>query len=201
MKNCELISWEVIQDLFESRADKTNSYTTKLTRNHVYLNSSSRMNVRYAFQVLSGSVADAIEMKFPLKKETAAFVRTFNKFIDCLNGEYTGHGIATRNPNLEPYRDPNDPRLDWLVDVFLKYFKDWEHEVIIRFAKMTPAERDRHILPRQTVQNIERTVMAFREIVRFMLVEAGAEFFVPRASVKIFSNNTSGNRGLATEVI
>ena len=44
------------------------------------------------------------------------FVRTFDKFFDCLNGRNLKEHILRRKPNLKPYFSPNDGRLEvWLL--------------------------------------------------------------------------------------
>ena len=44
-------------------------------------------------------------------KETQTFVKNFDKFFDCLNVRSMSASIHSRKPDLRPYRDPNDPRL------------------------------------------------------------------------------------------
>ncbi len=39
------------------------------------------------------------------------FVKNFDKFFDCLNVRNMSSSIHTRKPDLRPYRDPGDPRL------------------------------------------------------------------------------------------
>ena len=44
--------------------------------------------------------------------ETQRFVLTFNKFFDLLNVRSLTEAIWERNPNKEPYRSPDDGRLE-----------------------------------------------------------------------------------------
>ena len=48
---------------------------------------------------------------FPDTSETERFVRTFDKFFDCLNVRSTDEYIKKRKPNLRPYTDVTDERL------------------------------------------------------------------------------------------
>ena len=43
-------------------------------------------------------------------KGTEEFVRKFDKFFDCLNGQFENQGTYTRKEALKPYRDIHDPR-------------------------------------------------------------------------------------------
>lgn len=43
-------------------------------------------------------------------KGTQEFVLKFDKFFDCLNGQYEDQGIHKRKEALNPYRDISDPR-------------------------------------------------------------------------------------------
>lgn len=43
-------------------------------------------------------------------KGTEEFCRTFDKFFDCLNGQYEYQGTHTKKQELEPYRTVTDDR-------------------------------------------------------------------------------------------
>lgn len=62
--------------------------------------------------MLSQTVADAIDFYGPSEAtETKRFVEIFNKFFDCLNVRHLDEHRKKLNPNLEPYRKPDDKRL------------------------------------------------------------------------------------------
>ena len=85
--NDKYISWMHIVDLYKEQVEG-NIYThcPKLTERHVNLDSHSRMNVNLATQVLSDTVARAMEHLYGKEtSETVKFIRTMNKFFDCLN--------------------------------------------------------------------------------------------------------------------
>ncbi|XP_070562112.1 uncharacterized protein [Ptychodera flava] len=89
----------------------------KLGYEHINLSSFSIMRVNLAAQVvLSESVANAIDVFGPEEaKETANFVRHMDKFFDCLNVRSTEEHIKKRKPNLAPYENIDDPRLELLI--------------------------------------------------------------------------------------
>ena len=65
--------------------------------------------------MLSQTVANALPEAEHVTKQ---FVQTFDKFFDILNVRSPHEGIRKRKPNLAPYRDVNDPRLQ--VSLLLK---------------------------------------------------------------------------------
>ena len=44
--------------------------------------------------------------------ETFKFCKMFDRFFDCLNTRLAGEGTKKRKPDLEPYSNVDDPRLD-----------------------------------------------------------------------------------------
>ena len=167
----------------------------RLNSQNVFPNSYSVMKVKYAAEVLSDTVALDIEQQnSPSTKETVRFIRYFNKFFDCLNGAHSAQHIRTRNSNLAPYTNENDPRFEWLTDDFLKYLKDWEDQVeaerealkleLARYGasstegkalKFAISQLDKKFLSRQTRQGLELSIRGFIAAVKFLLRE-GADF-------------------------
>lgn len=47
----------------------------------------------------------------PEKVETEHFIRQFDRFFDCLNGQSLSEWAEKRKPELKPYTSPNDERL------------------------------------------------------------------------------------------
>ena len=71
-----------------------------------------RLSCNPFFKVLSESVANVLAFYGdPATKETERFVRTFDKFFDCLNVRCCGEYCKRRKPNLAPYRQESDERL------------------------------------------------------------------------------------------
>ena len=63
-------------------------------------------------KVLSESVAHALQFYGdPDTTETQRFVRTFDKFFDCLNVRSPSEYIKKRKENLKPYTSTDDSRL------------------------------------------------------------------------------------------
>ena len=143
-KDGNYISWSHITALYDkSRFSSGLSMIPKLKKEHIYLNSYSRMRVNLAaqvsikinfgggysykdstFQVLSTSVANALGY-YNLEEtvETEKFVRLFDKFFDCLNVRCVSASIHRRKPDLRPYRSPDDPRLKVSKLLFTNWIK------------------------------------------------------------------------------
>lgn len=180
MKNDQVLSWQTIAKIYESREDKDFSRTVKLTASHVYLNSFSRMRVPLALQVLSESVATEVTRKFPEQSELSYFLTVFNKFTDFTNGAHSEHGKRHSNPNLDSYSSSSDPRLNWLLETFLPYIKNWEKEIEEKYAHLKPDIRERYTLSKQTIEGLEITVRSIVEVIGVMIDEEEADYINPR---------------------
>lgn len=171
------ISWMHVVRLFEEQCEQS-LYTPcpKLTRGHIDLTAYSCMKVSLAVQILSGTVANALEEFYGEKvSETVHFIRTFNKFFDCLNVRNLLEGKNKRNPDLNPYRNVNDPRLAWLRNDFMEYIKELERCVETREVELTAAQRAAMQVSHQTKTGLEISVLSITRCVEIMLKE-GAEF-------------------------
>nr|CAB3263136.1 uncharacterized protein LOC104265524 [Phallusia mammillata] len=74
--------------------------------------------------LLSGSVAKLMKSRGGTKMMRRAwFADLFNKWFDLMNTR-TNPGY---NPDLQPYRSLEDPRLNWLSDTFLKELIQWKN--------------------------------------------------------------------------
>jgi hypothetical protein len=175
------ISWMHVVRLFEEHCEQS-LYTPcpKLTRAHIDLTPFSCMKVNLAAQILSGTVANALEEYYGEEvSETVQFIRIFNKFFDCLNVRNILEGRNKRNPHLDPYRNVDDPRITWLREDFLGYLRDWEAAVDNRIGNLNSAQKAAMQLSHQTKTGLQLTVKSITECIEFMLGE-GAEFVLTR---------------------
>lgn len=164
--------------LFEEQCEQS-LYTPcpKFTRGHNDLTAYSCMKVSLAVQILSGTVANALEEFYGENvSETVHFIRTFNKFFDCLNVRNLLEGKNKRNPDLNPYRNVNDPRLAWLRNDFLEYIKEWERCVETREGELTAAQRTAMQLSYQTKTGLQISVLSTITRCVEIMLEEGAEF-------------------------
>lgn len=175
-KNGKDISWMHVVDLFKDHCSAGLRICPKLSRNHIDISSFGCMKVSYAAQVLSSTVAGALELLYgPEVSETVCFIRHMNKFFDCLNVRSLHEATATRNPNLDVYRTPDDPRLDYLLNEFLDYFKTWKTDVENRGGQFTKSQKASMQLSYQTLQGFEITIKSIVECVKIVLSK-GAPF-------------------------
>lgn len=113
LKNGQFLLWTQLLSLYEADSQRPFRLVPKLTRDHLYLDSYSRMRVRLAAQVFSATVANALELEYGDQfSETVKFIRLMNKFFDLINSKNLKEGQMKRNPNLNPYCDPVDIRLE-----------------------------------------------------------------------------------------
>lgn len=172
--NGRSIKWSHIQELCDKKvttsvASSGLSLLPKLKREHVYLTSFSRMRVDLAAQVLSKSVADAFQYYGNLETaETERFIRLVDRFFDCLNVRSVSEWVTKLKPDRKPYYSPDDKRIKWLKDEFVKYLTDWE-SFAKDLCKGTDMKYYHFTLSRETLEGIYMTVESFVELVSFLL--------------------------------
>ena len=170
--NGQDISWMHIVKLFEEHCEGVDSLVTKLTRQHVDLTSFSQMNVNLAAQVLSDSVAHALRFNYGDRfRETAKLCEMMNKWFDLMNTRNLQEGIWNRNPNLEPYKSVNDPRLVWLETTFLKYLDDWELSVSNRRGNFSKKQLNQMQLSKPTLTGLRMTTKSIVACIKLLLNE------------------------------
>lgn len=124
----------------------------KLTNEHVYLTSYSKMRVNLATQVLSETLSKVMmAYSTPETHETANFLSMMDKFFDCCNSRPDAT-VHKRKPFLAPYTSVDDSRFDFLKNTFLKYFADWKCSIDEREGKITNDEQSKMFISSQTYQ-------------------------------------------------
>jgi hypothetical protein len=151
----------------------------KIRHEHIYLNSFLKMRVNLAAQVLSSSVANALQFLGNNNTEaTQTFVLNMDKFFDCLNVKNCTEGHRHRKEFKKPYRDRNDARFKWLSDTFLIYLDRWENSVQRDFGHLPKEQQNRMCLSRETLEGLRITVKSFVELGPLLLDQPGAQFLL-----------------------
>ena len=168
-QGCHIL-WKHIRNFFQDDSSSSLRLLPKLTPDHIYLTSYSKMTVRYAAQVLSSSVGNVL-LEFGSKDciETAKYCLLVDQFFDCGNVRNQQEYKFKRKPFLKPYSSINDERFDWLENVFLKYFQDWLIWIHKTHSKMTPENRARMFISWQTYEGIQVSVKSLIHCVKFLL--------------------------------
>ncbi|XP_077863216.1 uncharacterized protein LOC144346211, partial [Saccoglossus kowalevskii] len=79
-----------------------------------------------------------------------------DQFFDCLNVSRLGQGVKSRKPTLEPYRNADDWRFEWLAKDFLGFLDGWEAECLAT-PNMTLTEKRKMCLSRETLEGYRIT--------------------------------------------
>ncbi|XP_033103740.1 uncharacterized protein LOC117106487, partial [Anneissia japonica] len=114
--NHQDIKWTQLLELYEwdiglDRTSPGLRRLHRLTYDHLHLTPSLRMRVYMAAQILSSSVANALEVYGEeTTKSTVKFIRMFDQFFDCLNVSNCYKGIHSRKEALKEYRSSDDWR-------------------------------------------------------------------------------------------
>ena len=168
--NGSFLLWSHISKLFYEDIECGLHLLPKLTHDHVKLTPYLKMNVRLAAQVLSTTVGTILNAYGPPDaKETARFCLMMNNFFDIVNIRNTTEYTHKLNPNLEPISSPDDPRLSWLQNDFLNYFKDWLKSIEDRPGNYDQSERAKMFISWQTYEGLKITVNSIVECVKFLL--------------------------------
>jgi Transposase protein len=154
-KNGKQIEWYHAIKTFQADLNPSFRTLTRITHDHLYLTPTSLMRVKLAAQVLSKSMATAMaKLVGKEASETVNFIKIFDKFFDVLNTRHLREGIFKRNPDLNPFTSPDDPRLHWLNDEFLGYLEEWKSEVKERPGNFTTQHRSKMLLSRETQEGL-----------------------------------------------
>jgi len=133
----------------------------KLTSAHFCNDSYAKMRVRYAAQLLSNSVANLMEARGGEEmKMSAWFARLMNRWFDLMNTNC----CPGKNPDLNPYRSADDPRLIWLREEFIHQIEQWKENLI-----GTGLAKAKQFLSHQTYLGLKLTTMAIVELVQELL--------------------------------
>ena len=142
----------------------------KLTLEHIVLTSFSKMKVKLATQVLSRSVALALEESGNSEVlGTAEFCRMMNDFFDCTNVRSLREHERKRNDLIKPYTAVDDDRFGWLRDVFLKYLENWKRSTRERAGQYSADDRGKMFLSSQTHEGLQIAVHSHVEAIQFLL--------------------------------
>ena len=173
------ILWNHISDLFYEDLECGLHLLPKLTVDHINLTSYAKMNVRLAAQVLSSTVSNVLKDFAPsYTAGTAKFCEMVDNFFDCLNVPVPNtvklleDGLTVnkkRKPFVEPYSDLHDFRFNWLINDFLKYFKEWHHSIETRSGNFTKVQQAKMFISRQTYEGLKITVHSSVELTQFLL--------------------------------
>ncbi|XP_053385111.1 uncharacterized protein LOC128550306 [Mercenaria mercenaria] len=170
------MSWLHIVDLYNEHCSGIYRLCPKLTKQHIDITAFGAMKVRLAAQVLSSTVANALELNYNNRvTETVKFIRHMDKFFDCLNVRNLGEGRKKRNDNILPFTSVDDPRLEYLQTEFLGYFQSWKLSVMNRPGQFTKSERNGMLLSYQTMEGLEITVNSVVSCIKDCL-RKGMEF-------------------------
>ena len=66
---------------------------------------------------------------------------------------------------------PEDERLIWMKDTFLKFLEDWMQSIKVREGTFTAAEQEKMFLSNQTYEGFKISVNLHVEAIKFLLSE------------------------------
>ena len=72
---------------------------------------------------------------------------------------------------LKLYRNIDDPRFDWLQNLFLKYLSVWKESIEERLGQFTLNAKDRMFISWQTYEGIQISVPSVIEATKYLLTK------------------------------
>jgi len=103
--------------------------------------------------------------------ETSRLCEMMNKFFDCMNVRSLNEHKTRNNPDVKPYTDVNDERLDWLQTDFLFYLNTWKNKIQQRGNNFTATAKAKMFISWQTFEGFKITTYSTMEVVPLLLHE------------------------------
>lgn len=152
--NGKALLWKHIMDLYETDRKNMIRMMPKLSNEHVYLTSYSKMRVNLAAQVLSETVSKVMMAHGSTDtSETATFLSMMDRFFDCCNTK-PEVSVHKRKPYLAPYISASDFRFDFLKNTFLKYLETWKASINQRQGNFSKDDKSKMFLSVQTYEGM-----------------------------------------------
>jgi hypothetical protein len=128
------LDWNMFKKAWDKDREGSKGFTAllpKITREHIERNGFTRLKVSFSAQMLSDSMARALEEYVGDEaKALIEYVTLFDEFFDIMNSglyrkKWDGDTDAWKRTLATPITSLDDGRLQHLLD-FIKYFEDWE---------------------------------------------------------------------------
>ena len=147
-KQGEKIVWEHVIRVY-NRDKRRHVCTTKLRKEHVYLDSLSKMRVKLAVQALSSSVARDMELH---DQNTTEQTRKYIKACE------TAWLVFNDNKKLDTVNDERFQKLDEVVS----FFDEWKVEIDNTYPRK--AEQAKHFITWQTMFDLKVCICRLRNV-------------------------------------
>ena len=141
----------------------------KLTLEHIHLTPYSVMNVSFAIQVLSSTVANVLRNYHGEETWHCKDLWIYGQFFGCLNVRNQIEGVKKRKSFLKPYTNLNDERFKQLKNDFLQDLLNWKMSIFVRTGKFSQTGKDKMFLSWQTHDEIQITVHSIIEAAKYLL--------------------------------
>ena len=162
--------WSHVIDCYKKDCSMQVRRLPKITQDHIYLTSFSKMRVNLAAQVMSASFSKVMQSYCSnATSETANFIGLVDKFFDCFNSRSLTEAEHKRKPFLAPFKDIHDVRFEFLENQFLKYLKDWKDAIANRKGAFSKLEKSIMFLSEQTYEGILTSVYSLIECTKFLI--------------------------------
>jgi len=134
----------------------------KLTAEHFNLSSYAKMRVRPAAQLLSRTVSQIMKARGGDEMTRSAWLAgLINRWWDLMNTRiHYGYNL-----DLKPYQSSDDPRLQWLMDTFLREIIEWKNSCNDDSGKRI----DKMFISKETFTGLIVSTHAMVSLVKYVL--------------------------------
>jgi hypothetical protein len=91
---------------------------------------------------------------------------------------------------IKPYESPEDERLIWKKDTFLKFLEDWKSSIQAREGPFTAAEREKLFLSYQMYEGFKISANSRVEVIKFLLSEGFSYVLTERFMQDVIDSKT-----------
>ena len=170
------ILWQHVCQMYYMDVENELKVLPNISFDHIKLTPYSVMRVNLAAQVLSSTMSKVLtHYGGDALSATAEYCEMIDGFFDTMNVRGTSEHIRKRKDKLAPYTNIDDPRFEWLENVFLHYLRSWKDSIAVRNGNFTQNARSKMFISWQTFEGFQITTYSVTEAIKFLLSE-GMEF-------------------------
>ena len=156
VENDHYLVWEHTAKISYDELTNGVKCSTKITLNHVQLNSFSCIDVKQAAQVVSTKTSSLLNTYYGQETTgTPNFCAYTKNIFGCINLCSLKERKFQRNIFCSTYEDVNYFRFNWLENSFLKFFEKWKQSIELRPGNFTRNAKYRMPISYQTFEGLQ----------------------------------------------
>ena len=182
------IQWKAWVEAYDFDRSNPIQVHKKLTKDHIYLDTSSKMRNHLAEEVLND---DMLQLMVDYKGSLGSGGKCLDPHIELIKQTST---LIKVFRDARPISSMSDPRIQQLQDV-LKWFTDWEAAIYRKHKQ--PAVRNKALISPEAREDLESCIVGFIQLLELRNSQHPGFSIIPgRLNSDVIENNFSQQRGL-----